>query len=60
MVGTLKHAAPYANASHEELLERLESLLEESNKYSIEVARLQTEVALQRVNGFNSGYNRGW
>jgi hypothetical protein len=59
-VPELKLAAQYADMSHDALLALLETLLAEQESYSEQILKLTTEVAVQRVEGWNSGYRWGW
>ena len=53
-------AAPYADASREDLLLLLEDLLAEQEAYATQIAALNIELATQRVDAWNSGYEWGW
>jgi hypothetical protein len=60
MASILNHAARYANASREELLDLLEKLLVDQDTYGDKIANFAIEVSIQRVDGYNNGYRMGY
>jgi hypothetical protein len=53
-------AAQYADMERDSLLELLDALLDERESFSTQIASLTVEVSVQRVSGWNSGYEWGW
>jgi hypothetical protein len=50
----------YADASRDELLDLLEHLLREQEAWASQIAALQVEISIQRLSGWNRGFEWGW